>query len=201
MNNVNFPIKREKIHYGTIVMTNGLKRLNQRNILFTLEDRINKLKTVDLNYESPQYQDVPLPNGWPPTKYKKPRICFSEYKTPLNPLLKYLGFNEYLSKEDYLDLLNNLFNGKFPYEHYQLFGYQKKPDLIWKNGLLIENKEITELGDYNKNAYKPIGLKDMDSKTHTLHAYFDILAEVNYQDPPKIFEPFQEEGPIRKRIL
>ncbi len=202
MNQINWPIERENMWHGYIALSNGINYLKERSILFISESDASirdNFISVDLNYESPQYQVERVATSHlgvrePLEPNENLRIGYRHGQmTYLNNLLSYFGFSEKLDEKEYMTVLNTLFNGKFPYDYCEHFGYQKKPNMIWKQGVLVPNTEINVLSDYDIKKYRCV-----DSE-NPLSDAFRILIEVDYRNPEAIFEPLEEEGPIRKR--
>ncbi len=197
MSEISWPIKRNEIYYGHIIKTDGRDILKQRSILFQTSSHFSTYETlsdaVDLNYDSPNYVMQYLNTN--KKKNKKDSIGFYYNCRKLSYLLQYFGFNELLEKKDYIDVMRYLFNGKFAYENCSLFGYARKEPLIWKNGQLVLNPNINCQEYFDPYNYQLI------DKENKLADFFPILNEVDYKNPKAIFTPFEEEGPIRKRIL
>lgn len=198
-----FPIKREDMLYGELVNSTNTKR---RSVLFTYPKNqkfsspemknhfaykpFDKKSVIDLNYIGPEYELCT-------TSQTRENICY-DYNTliHLDFLLKYFGFEEQLGIEEYLECLNTLFNGKFPYEKCEDFEYHWYGETYWKNGRLIENAQTK----YNTNYYQKIQKIGYESPS-LLSKYFKILTKINYQNPTEIWTPMEEEINIKKRIL
>lgn len=201
MNEIKWPINIDEI-YGAYIflLDQKLNILKKRIGIFYSKEHISFGKPIDIFYESPQYRVISaiedrhlhFPSFIEDREEKE--IVISNYHF-LNKLLKCFGFPYEMNFQDCSDLKENLFNGKFAYEHCDLFGYQKRSDKIWKNGISISNHDIEELSDYDMRKYE---LVDKENK---LAEFFPLLNEVDYRNPEAIFTPFEEEGPIRKRIL
>lgn len=204
-------LSRENLYYGKVILYNhkedSLKK--ERAILFSYSDETEPI--YDLFYETSKYFTVATQDckfGWELLKtrsiFEKGRFDGSGfekndlesilvyYQTKLNTLLEYFGFPEKMAAQDCKDMYKNLFNGKFAYENCALFGYQKKPALIWKNGLQVAREQ--KLDKYSMSSY------DLVNENELTH-YFEILNQIDYHDPEACFLPFEEEGQIRKRTL
>ncbi len=172
-----------------------------RNVLF----QMNGDNFIDIFYDSPNYvllyANPENPKDLKTNFYerlckeeqmritKMKNICVSNYRA-IGHLLDYFGFPKTMNYQDCMDMLNHLFNGKFAYENCEIFGYQKKPDLTWKNGLLVS----MNLDPYDIDSYLKVNQTDVTS-------YFEMLNQIHYQDPLASFEPLKEEGLVRKRSL
>lgn len=200
---VKFPINRADMYFGEIINSTNTKN---RSVIFTYPNLMyfsnpemegdpfftpfNKEFAIDLNYCSPKY-------GIGTPKQPKSEICYNwESIINLDFLLEYFGFGEKMYLNDYLACKNTLFNGRFPYENYSEFGYVKMDKSYWNNGSLIENASEK----YNPDFYTKKSEKGYNPPS-LLSRYFALLCKVDYLNPDKIFLPFEEEGPIRKRTL
>ncbi len=190
-------IERDKVHYGVVTLLDeDLAISKTRSILFTSTSflALDNI-TEDIFYESPQYQV--LKNYF---EAKRRAIIFPKEKIyvlktiSLYHLLRYFGFSKILEEKDCLAIKENLFNGVFAYENSELFGYRKKTKSYWKNGILITNDYELENDKYDFSSYEKFADNEITS-------YFPVLNQISYQNPDDVFEPFEEEGLIRKRIL
>lgn len=195
MNEIKWPIKRSKLYYGYIIKTDRKEILKQHSIIFQIANNDafhrNLQKAQDLNYVSPEYNIQYISSK---EKRGEEVIGFHETYKNLDFLLQHFGFEDYLEKNDYIDMLQYLFNGKFAYDNCTEFGYDRKPAFIWKNGQTVANPAINQKEYFDINNYQLV-------EKNKITPYFSILAEVDYKNPEAIFMPFPEEGPIRKRRL
>ena len=195
MEKLQLPIKREEIYQGRVVLVDGkhkLEFLKDRNIILQSEMLCGKFKN-DIFYESPQYNAFPESSDC----YKNYIIDFQNYgpifvdnAIDLDKLLEYFGFPKLLDAKDILDMKNNLYNGTFAYENCKEFGYEMKPDLIWKNGILVPSG----IERYCIESYELV-------KENSISQYFEYLNAIYHGNPEVSFAPFKEEGQIRKRDL
>ena len=205
---------RENIYYGKVALYNRQmdKITKDRIVLFNLSEYaiINNINTnpalfYDLFYETPKYATTSL-EGCKNIEVTDRVYFIRDYydlnhvygnifvynRINLNTLLEYFGFPEEMSAQDCMDMYKNLFDGIFAYENCELFGYQKKPALIWKNGMLVAREK--KLDKYSMSSYDLVN-------ENNLTPYFQVLNQIDYQNPEACFEPFEEEGQIRKRVL
>lgn len=177
----NEKVERNDISFGKY-QYEGVNESFNRYVIFM---RKGWFKYQDLYYDTPEFNKDIHRNSF--------EKCYllSHTAYHLGTLLRYFGFNDALTRNDLIDLKQNLFNGVFPYENYKEFGYEKVPKLMWKNGVYIGN--LTTAYEYDNY--------ELVMKNSISH-YFPLLCKVDYQDPESIFRPNEEiEGPIRKRIL
>lgn len=194
----NIEINREidNIYYAKVTLLNDyLQEIKSRRAIYYSRGSALVRKFNDIYYVSPHYLIAESLDDkyYLYNNYAKKIIV--ENSVYLNPLLDYLGFPLKFNNLECRDLLKNVFNGTLAYDFYEEFGYQKKPNRIWKNGKKIPNPDMPEGTDYNINKYELA-----DSKNR-LAEFFPLLCEVDYKNPERIFEPFEEEGPIKKRDL
>lgn len=186
-----------QIYYGNVICLNEtLEIVNQRNMLFSsssflFEDSLSD----DIFYESPEYRIVrDLEEAKRNCKiFTNERIYVINAKN-LYSLLSFFGFPREFDEKTCIALKRNLFNGRFAYDHCELFGYTRKTKAYWQNGIFLANWEELENNKYNITSYERFAIND-------LTPYFSILNQVPRENPDSTFEPIVEEGPIRKRIL
>ncbi len=190
-------IERDKIHYGVVTLLDKeLKISKTRSILYTSESflTLNNI-AEDILYESPKYSiKKDIFEAQRSAKIFPQEKIYILKNINLYYLLRYFGFSETLTEKDCLALKENLFNGKFGYENSELFGYHKKTNAYWKNGILITKEYPFENDKYDFFSYEKFADND-------LTPYFPILSQIPYQNSEEIFVPFPEEGIIRKRSL
>ncbi len=209
-------IRREDLYYGKVALYNRKKDKIKKNrsILFTLSEysKINYINSnpalfYDLFYETPKYATTSLKNckdiafigGIPFASicdyYDLNRLngnIFVYKRINIDTLLAYFGFPEKMNSQECIYMYQNLFNGIFAYENCELFGYQRKESFLWKNGVqIVQGKKLDK---YSMDSYDLV-------KENKLTPYFKVLNQIDYHNPEACFEPFEEEGPIRKRIL
>ena len=193
-------LEKKKMYLGKVICFDekDYTLKNSRNILFQLYQTTSINDTciaIDALYQSPDYIITDIYEYDEPIKVKemlkvmnkeeiksiqnRQNICIAHLE-PLKTLLDFLGFPAVLRNKECLEIYNNLLNGKFAYENCALFGYQKlaSPEL---NPYAIKNYQCIE-------------------KTK-LTPYFEVLNQIDYHNPEACFEPFEEEGQIRKRML
>ena len=202
-NKIVFPIHREDLICGELVNPTNTER---RLVLLTYPKKeqfsnpemkghfefkpFHKELAIDLNYITPQYELCT-------TNQKRNNIGY-DYNSfvHLDFLLNYFDFAKELGPKEYLDCLNTLFNGKFPYENCQEFGYRWVGKSTCKNGHLIEDSQEK----YNPAYYQKIPKIGYESPS-LMPKYFQLLSRIDYKNPENAFKPLEEEGTIRKRTL
>lgn len=202
MSKIKFPIRREDIFASYVYLLDRELEVQKKRLAIIEADYNSPCTSQirDIYYETPAYKVIPS------MFYKKDFFPFLKENRneseivigdliQLYPLLKKTGFSYELSPRDLIFVQDNLLNGVFAYNHCDLFGYQRKSDWKWKNGLIVPNTEIQELSDYDIRKYELI------DEENELAQLFPLLNEVDYRNPEAIFTPFEEEGQIRKRIL
>ena len=197
MNKETWPVPRRQLFYGKVVYYDEetWTEKKSRDILFkAIANPYEFTFLFDLFYETPSYncyfnktsqKEIYLAQQAYLQKEKFIMNCMQ-----LNNLLQVTGFRENLSKQDCMDIKNNIFNGKFAFMYPDLFGYQLKEESYWENGIL---KQVN-YDEYNKESYKLVN-------ENKLSDYFSILTSKSLQGTSDSFQPLEEEGSIRKRIL
>ena len=189
-----FPINTNDIYCGKVFrleLDNQLTEL--RNIIYENKNHTGNPiydNIIDIFYDTRTYISYPDIENFDYRKVSSPKMwpILVGNGISLYPLLMKFGFNEVLNTPSELKaIMKNLFNGRFAYENYELFGYEKKTTYIWKNGLKVPNPDLKGINEYCIDYYESV------DKDNELATYFPILCETN-------FEP-TEEGQIKKRIL
>lgn len=193
---MNKEILRTDVYYAHVILYN--QYIKTRSIVFA--DKFNGSQPlpfagIDI------YNDVEYPiiyGVYDAASYlinEHPNKIYITDCIALNPLLSYFGFSSTLDEQARIDILKNLFNGKFCFEYCELFGYKKKDSVKWRNGLQVPNVAVQQKSDYDISKYELV-----DPKNELVN-YFKYLAEINPENPSDVFKPLEEEGNIRKRIL
>ncbi len=202
MNEIKFPIDYQNIYLSYIYLLNKELEVIKKRMAIVQADYFFPIEHLikDIYYETPFYTTIPnmqqKKDFFPYNKKerKEKNLVIGNLKH-LEFLLEKTGFPYELNPSNLQNVLKNLFNGKFAYENCDLFGYQRKSELMWKDGIKVPNPEILELSDYDMRKYELV------DETNKLAEFFPLLNEVDYRNPEAIFTPFEEEGQIRKRIL
>ncbi len=197
-------IDRKNIYYGKVALVKGIEvvKNKERSALYTVQSsEFTKFKVhfYDIFNETPKYFNVEKLDYFSLNnlfvdfyKSKDYGNIFVYNGLNLNTLLEYFGFPKKMTAQDCMDMYKNLFDGKFAYENCALFGYQKKPAFIWKNGIQVAREQ--KLDKYSMSSYDLVNENE-------LTPYFEALNQIDYHNPKACFEPFEEEGQIRKRTL
>lgn len=193
---------RSNLYYGSVILFN--ETIKKRSVIF---DKRSNIFAGILNGSQPYpaigidiYNDIEYPiidNIFDATNLidKKTNGIYITSSITLEPLLSFFGFPLELDDQAKIDILKNLWNGKFCFQYCELFGYKKKDNLKWENGLQVPDITIQQKSDYDISKYEVI------DKENKLVNYFKYLAAINSENPNASFKPLEEEGPIRKRKL
>ncbi len=189
-------LNREYMYFGKVAYVEKQNILCTRNIIFgtnsSIPTYINgqsfKTPIMDINYKTPNYYYINLNSEEPHIGIIPQSIMY------LSPLLGYFGFSETLDETACLDMMDTLFNGRFPYDFCHLFGYKRKINSYWQNGRMNSDLFINEKYDFRHY--------ELEDKTNLMRDYFTLLAlNIPVNQPEKSFFPLNEEKQIRKRIL
>lgn len=131
-----------------------------RSLLFSLTD---ELYASDLLYDSPQYPIINTTDNNTIRKIKQGNRTFLAVVNSCNLgfLLKCLGYDEFLTKSEVMQIRNTIFSSNFLKNNCDIFGLMKKPSPSFFVGKNFKNMPIEEVdiyGYYKANYFRKIHL-------------------------------------------
>ena len=193
MNQIN--LSRDNMYFGKVAYVVGGNILKTRNIIFGTEEHLDLEKKslttgiTDIIYKTLNYPYINREN----TKDSQIGLLH-ESIVEIATLLFNLGYDETINEKTCQLMMLYTFNGKFPYDHCELFGVGRKTSTSWHNG--SPSQKLERLGKYVYSNYEII------NKEHPMVKYFKLLAlNIDPMYPERDFLPLEEEGNLRRRIL
>lgn len=201
MNKRLWPIEQTELLYGRVVKIDNQNLTPIRNIFYTASSPSGLCDTdwrgvslaIDALYDTNNYFYIEnIKNYYKIMEEIGHRNFYVNQDIYLEPLLKYFGFPTYLGLKDIEAIKNNLFNGTFARENYDLFGYSRccPEEYQWRNGKMHHKETGKKMTTNGQDCYL------LTNPDNELATYFPVL----YNSSLKDFLPKEEEGPIRKRI-
>ena len=190
MNNIDYKINRDDIYVGEVVEASSVCKYkaeeqldvrsyrHYRSMLFVVNE--NKLSD-DLLYNSPNYPILNITDDDICLNLKDNSIVIKD-AISLSSLLKYFGYDEYLTIEDIKNIKKEFFTGCFAKDNCELFGYKetKAEDVEFYDfsGNLLKGKDLERMRKQYKLEQK-IGYRSFHKPNKGIlnEQYFDVLDE------------------------
>lgn len=224
----NYKVNRDHIYVGEVVRTREIYRyegeddffrtkpgqldtgsyLPCRSMLFVPNEE--KLSS-DLLYRSPNYPILNITDDDICLNLEEGSIVIKD-ACNLAKLLKYYGFDQYLTFDDIMMIKQTFFTGRFAKDHCELFGYKETmaEDIKFHtNGNIVTNPKELEKLRRKFRADQQAGHRIFVGTSESVlpSEYWDVLDDlgdntlmdaIQWNERMNAFKPHRQEGPIKK---
>lgn len=223
-----YKVNRDNVYVGEVVKTDTIYRWNEEYEFFrTKPGQLNtgnyfpyrsmlfvpneENLANDLLYRSPNYPILNITEDNICLNFEKGNIVVKESYN-LSELLKYYGFDQYLTFEDIILIRKTFFTGNFAKDHCHLFGWKEtmaESVTFYTNGNIVTDpKELEKLRTkFRKKQQAGHRMFIGTSENILPREYWDILDArgdnslmdaIEWNQKMNAFKPHKQEGPIKK---